>query len=153
MRVAEPAETRNQHKRYRECQRKIQMSVFLQFRSVSGTWFWVGGGGRARSPRRSAASDRRPMHCARNRTAAAVLRLLGRPRFLEIKPETPATRYAFNNRHTWRSLRPKSCAAAPTASPPRSISRNTSRRRKSPSLTLSTATAVAPHSPPKSRGD
>ena len=25
-----------------ECPRKIQMSVFLQFRSVSGTLFWVG---------------------------------------------------------------------------------------------------------------
>jgi hypothetical protein len=26
----------------RRCPRKIQMSVFLQFRSVSGTLFWVG---------------------------------------------------------------------------------------------------------------
>ena len=25
-----------------QCQPKIQMSVFLQFRSVSVTWFWVG---------------------------------------------------------------------------------------------------------------
>jgi hypothetical protein len=47
---------------------------------------------------------------------------------LEIKPETPATRNALNSRHTWRSLRPNSCAAARTGSPPRSTFRNTSRR-------------------------
>jgi hypothetical protein len=95
----------------------------------------------------------RTIHSAAARTATAVLRLLDRPRFLEIKPETPATRYAFNSRHTWRSLRPNSCAAARTGSPPRSTSRNTSRRFSSASLTLSTATVVAPHSPPKNRGD
>jgi len=95
----------------------------------------------------------RTIHSAAARTAAAVFRLLGRPRLLEIKLETPATRNAFNNRQTWRSLRPNSCAAAPTASPPRSISRNTSRRFSSASLTLSTVTRVALHSPPNGRGD
>jgi hypothetical protein len=44
-------------------------------------------------------------------------------------------------------------SAARTGSPPRPTSRNTSRRFSSASLTLSTATAVAPQSPPKSRGD
>jgi len=44
----------------RSCPRKIQMSVFLQFRTVSGTLFGSGGGW-ARSPRRSAAPDRRPI--------------------------------------------------------------------------------------------
>jgi hypothetical protein len=52
----------------------------------------------------------RTIHGAAARTAAAVLRLLGRPRVFEIKPAAPSRRNAFNNRHTWRSLRRKSCA-------------------------------------------
>ena len=57
-----------------------------------------------------------------------------------------SARNAFNNRYTWRSLRSNSCAAARTGRPPRSTSRNTSRRRNSPSLMLSTAIDATSHS-------
>ena len=80
----------------------------------------------------------------RSTPGAAVLRLLARPPFFETKPAAPSRRNAFSNRHTWRSLRSNSCAAALIGSPPRSTSRNTSRRRSSASLTLSTATDIAP---------
>ena len=94
-----------------------------------------------------------PILSAASRTAAAVLGLLGRPRFLEIKRETPATRNAFNNRHSWRSLRSSSCAATLTGNPQRSTSRNTARRRSSTSLTLSTVTGITPYRPPNGCGD
>jgi hypothetical protein len=44
----------------------------------------------------------RTIHRTAVRTAAAVLRWLGRPRFFEIKPAAQSLRNAFNNRHTWR---------------------------------------------------
>src|ERR1700759_1802546 len=92
------------------------------------------------------------IHSAAVRTDAAVLRLLGRPRFLETRPAAPSAPNAFSNRQTWRSLRPNSCAAARTGKSPRSTSRKTSKHRNSPSLMLSTAIDAAPHSPPK-RGE
>ena len=51
------------------------------------------------------------IHKTAERTAFEVLRLLGRPRFFEISPGAPSARNAFNNRHTWRSLRPRSWMA------------------------------------------
>ena len=94
---------------FAECPAKIEMSVFPQFRNVSAAG--SGGGGRE------------ALGAAQRPTVAAVLRLLGRPRFFEINPAAPARRNAFNNRHTWRSLRPNSCAAARIGRPPRSTSR------------------------------
>src|SRR6267143_755443 len=84
------------------------------------------------------------IHKTAERTVFEVLRLLGRPRFFEINPGAPSVRNAFNNRHTWRSLRPRSCAAVRTGSPSRSTSRSTSSRLSSASLMLRTVTDIAP---------
>src|SRR6266851_1366787 len=59
------------------------------------------------------------IHKTAKRAASEVLRLLGRPRFFEISPGAPSARNIFNNCHTWRSLRPTSCAAVRTGSPAR----------------------------------
>ena len=107
---------------------------FFSILEVSVVRCFGSGGGRARSPWHSAASNR--------------------PRFLEIKPETPATRNPFNSRQTWRSLRPNSRAAARTGSPRRSTFRNTSRRFSSSVLhrSRSAPPLLSPPQPAKKPG-
>jgi len=66
------------HAKYR-CQFFSNLEV-----SVAGCF--GSGGGRARSPRHSAASDRRPMHCARNRTGCLTERASTRSARRKARP-------------------------------------------------------------------
>ena len=76
-----------------------------------------------RKPRRATAFGKRKLPCGGSRSQP---RAAARSDFRRMRATPSSFRNALNCRHTWRSLRPKSCAAPLIGKPARSTPRNTS---------------------------